>query len=137
MVSIIQKRKMEILDYNNLEAFFYHSLNHIDCSKFVENNFIGENAKVAFNGFCRRSTDQDLVNKVITKKAIKGIDYSNNIYEFIGINLACNPKNINELDSKFYIFNIKKKFAISLFFPEYTEKLLKNLSTDLFSKMLL
>ena len=139
MVLIIPllQRKIDILNEGKIDALFYYALMNMTSGRFDRTAFTGH-ALVAYDGFIGNPVSQEEIGKIISKPAIRGIDYSNNIYNFIGIHLAAKNKNNNELDSRFESFDTKNKFAVSLFFPEYAKQLgeLVKRKTDAFSKLL-
>lgn len=123
MVPIIVQKKEEIMQSQSLESMFLHYY-------FGENNWIGEETfsgqnRIAYKGYSHVHESDDEIEKIINRPPVKGIDYSNNIYCFIGVHLASNEMRINELDERFRIFSLKNKFAMSLFFKEYEIELRK------------
>lgn len=89
---------------------------------FNADNFTGQN-QIAFKGYSNIKESENLVRKVINRPPVKGIDYSNNIYCFIGIHLASPEIQIKEIDEKFNSFSLKNKFALSLIFKNYDDRL--------------
>lgn len=118
MVPLITIRKDEILQQHTLESMFLHYYFGYSVESFDKKDFSGQN-QIAFKGYSYIKEDEEIINKTITRPAIKGIDYSNNIYCFIGIHLASTDLLTNEIDEKFQKFSLKNKFAFSLFFKNY------------------
>lgn len=122
MVSVIAAKKEEILQSFSLDSMFLHYYLGYSMDNFNATNFSGQN-QIAFKGYSHIKESDDLVRRIIHRPPVKGIDYSNNIYCFIGIHLASSELQTKEIDKKFNSFSLKNKFAISLIFKNYYERL--------------
>lgn len=89
---------------------------------FERNNFLGNNF-VAYNGYSGNKESIETIQAVLNKPTVKGIDYSNNIYCFLGIHLASPILQTEEIDKKFNSFSLKNKYAVSLVFKNYRGRL--------------
>ena len=124
MVPIIMIKKEEILRQQTLESMFLHYYYKYSIEHFSKTNFSGQNL-IAFHGYCGTKENEDSIGKTINRPAVKGIDYSNNIYCFIGVHLASNIQLTKEINEKFQKFSLKNKFALSLCFKDF-ENVLRN-----------
>lgn len=122
MVSVITAKKDDILQTCSLDSMFLHYYLGYSMEIFNADNFTGQN-QIAFKGYSNIKESENLVRKVINRPPVKGIDYSNNIYCFIGIHLASPEIQIKEIDEKFNSFSLKNKFALSLIFKNYDDRL--------------
>ncbi len=132
MVPLIQNKKEEILNSHNLESAFLHNWLGLSMDSFDEKTFAGHNL-TAFKGYLNDNEELKSIENVINRAPVKGIDYSNNIYCFIGVHLASPQKFNDKITEKFNSFSLKNMFAISLFFNEYEKTLcdvLKNAKDD-------
>ena len=121
MVSVITAKKDDILQTCSLDSMFLHYYLGYSMENFNADNFTGQN-QIAFKGYSNIKESENLVRKVINRPPVKGIDYSNNIYCFIGIHLASPEIQIKEIDEKFNSFSLKNKFALSLIFKNYDDR---------------
>lgn len=122
MVSMIAAKKEEILQSHTLDSMFLHYYLELPMDNFSATNFSGKN-QIAFKGYSQIKESDDLVKRIISCPPVKGIDYSNNIYCFIGIHLAASEPQTIEIDEKFNAFSLKNKFALSLIFENYNDRL--------------
>lgn len=123
MVSVIAAKKEEILQSLSLDSMFLHYYLGYPMDNFNAANFSGQN-QIAFKGYSQIIESDDVVRRIMNRPPVKGIDYSNNIYCFIGIHLASSELQTKEIDEKFNSFSLKNKFALSLIFTNYYERLL-------------
>ena len=87
MVSVIAAKKEEILQSLSLDSMFLHYYLGYPMDNFNVANFSGQN-QIAFKGYSQIIESDDVVRRIMNRPPVKGIDYSNNIYCFIGIHLA-------------------------------------------------
>lgn len=130
MVPIILQNKDEILHGCTLDSIFLCSYFGSSFEHISEDQFTG-NKKIAFRGYANIETDTDIIKRIIERPPVRGIDYSNNIYSFIGIHLASKGAFFKEIEERFKTFSLKNRFALSLFFKE-CEELIK--TADNYSK---
>ena len=90
MVPLILKKEQEILSQNTIESLILHRYNELSLDGFNPDIY-NHDTYYAACGFLGKSVDSTIINKIISRPVIKGIDYSNSIYNFIGIHLACVP----------------------------------------------
>lgn len=137
MVPVIYEKEKEILESNSLESIFLSAYNKIPFVSFEEFSMRDDLSRVAYDGYSGNKVDQKTIDSIINRPAIRELDYSNNIFKFIGIHLASPEKKEVELQKQYKKRNLKDKFAVTIFFPEFKEQLLKELdSTSDFSKLL-
>lgn len=117
MVPVIISKKEEIINSSTLNSAFLCRYFGVIPEHISENDFSGNN-KTAFKGYAQIAEEESTVKGIIERPPIKGIDYSNNIYCFIGIHLASNGAFFKEIKDRFEGFSLKNKFALSLFFDE-------------------
>lgn len=122
MVPVIVEKKKEILQSCSLESMFLQYFCKHPIDMLGRSNFSGNNL-VAYNGYIGNKESIEIVQTVLSKPSVKGIDYSNNIYCFLGIHLASPILQLEEIDKKFNLFSLKNKYAVSLVFPKYRSKL--------------
>lgn len=127
MVPIIVEKKKEILQSGSLESMFLQFFCKHQIDMFRRSNFSGNNL-IAYNGYNGNKESIETIQAVLNKPSIKGIDYSNNIYCFLGIHLASPMLQIEEIDKKFNLFSLKNKFAVSLVFQNYRDKVEKSIA---------
>ena len=106
MVPIIVEKKKEILQSGSLESMFLQFFCKHQIDMFRRSNFSGNNL-IAYNGYNGNKESIETIQAVLNKPSIKGIDYSNNIYCFLGIHLASPMLQIEEIDKKFNLFSLK------------------------------
>ena len=116
MVPLILKKEQEILSQNTIESLILHRYNELSLDGFNPDIY-NHDTYYAACGFLGKSVDSTIINKIISRPVIKGIDYSNSIYNFIGIHLACVPILKSEIMAKFVHFSIENKFVTRIFFP--------------------
>ena len=117
MVPVILSKKDEIISSATLNSAFLCRYFDIVPEHINENDFSGNN-KTAFKGYAQIIEAESVVKGIIERPPIKGIDYSNNIYCFIGIHLASNGAFFKDIKNRFESFSLKNRFALSLFFNE-------------------
>lgn len=117
MVPVILTKKDEIINSSTLNSAFLCRYFGVVPEHISENDFSGNN-KTAFKGYTQTIEEESIVKGIIERPPIKGIDYSNNIYCFIGIHLASNGAYFKEIENRFESFSLKNRFALSLFFHE-------------------
>lgn len=117
MVPVILSKKDEIINSSTLNSAFLCRYFGIVPEHINVNDFSGNN-KTAFKGYAQIIEEESVVKGIIERPPIKGIDYSNNIYCFIGILLASNGAFFDEIKNRFESFSLKNRFALSLFFDE-------------------
>ena len=123
MVPIIKNIEEKIINDTSLETVMYYSFYGKELDSFDEQRLTGT-SKLAFKGYRNIKVDKENIDSIINRPMIKGIDYSNNIYNFIGIHLASEEYCKEEIQRKFNSFSIKNKFAICLFFPDFKTQLI-------------
>jgi len=133
----IRQREIQIKNDDKLQTMFFYAFNGIDMGKFDEAKFNGDDL-VAYRGFCRKQVLQVDIDKIIGRPTTKGMDYSNNIYRFVGVHLANSNPNISEIAAKFSGFSVKNKYAVSLFFGDFEQQIKEEVKTssDNFGKIL-
>lgn len=137
MVPVIYEKEKEILENCNLESIFLLAYNKTPFAHFEEFSMRDELSRVAYEGYSGNKASQDTIDSIISRPAIREVDYSNNIFKFIGIHLASPEKKVGEIQKQYNKRALKDKFAVTLFFPELTEQLLKELDgSSNFSKLL-
>ena len=119
MVPVILSKKEEIINSSTLDSAFLCCYFGVIPEHISENDFSG-NHKTAFKGYAQIVEEESAVKGIIERPPIKGIDYSNNIYCFIGIHLASNSAFFKEIIDRFDGFSLKNKFALSLFLMNAT-----------------
>ena len=102
MVPVILSKKDEIISSATLNSAFLCRYFDIIPEHMNENDFSGHN-KTAFKGYAQAIEEESVVKGIIERPPIKGIDYSNNIYCFIGVHLASNGAFFKEIKNTFYI----------------------------------
>ena len=122
MVPVIVEKKKEILQSCSLESMFLQYFCKHPIDMFERSNFLGNNL-VAYNGYVGNKESIEIIQAVLSKPSVKGIDYSNNIYCFLGIHLASPILQLEEIDKKFNSFSLKNKYAVSLVFQNYRARL--------------
>lgn len=137
MVPLIFYKKEKLLQEMTIEALTIRVAIGASTAEFSSKVFSGETA-IACSGYLGEPVDKAIIDKIFKRPSMKGIDYSNNIYRFIGIHLALTPPNYDELDNKFARFTIKNKFLVSCFFYRYESILKVEIKDrdDTFSKLL-
>ena len=137
MVPIIENKRDILLRETNIESLMLRVALGYPTSEFRSEQFSGD-ALLACSGYLGEFVSPDKINSVFKRVPIKGIDYSNNIFRFIGIHLALKPTDYDEIKHKFIRFNIRNKFLTSVFFPNFEESLKVALvdTNDPFSKLL-
>lgn len=128
MVPLILKREQEILSQNTIESLILHCYNELSLDGFNPDNYNNDTYYAAC-GFLGKTVNLTIINKILSRPAIKGIDYSNSIYNFIGIHLACAPILESEIKAKFINFSIENKFITRIFFPFLEEDFYNALQT--------
>ena len=122
MVPVIKNIEEKIINDTSLETVMYYSFYGKELDSFDEQSLTGM-SRLALEGYRKNKVDKEDIDSIVNKPAIKGIDYSNNIYNFIGIHLAREECYKEEIQRKFNSFSIKNKFAICLFFPDFKTQL--------------
>ena len=137
MVPLIFYKKEKLLQEKTIEALMIRVAIGASTAEFSLKGFSDETA-IACSGYLGKPVDKAIIDKIFKRPSIKGIDYSNNIYRFIGIHLALTPPNYDELNNKFARFTIKNKFLVSCFFHRYESILKRGIKDrdDTFSKLL-
>ncbi len=129
MVPLILERERDILSQISIESLILHRYRKLPLEKFSANFFKGD-AFYAACGYMGETLDVDSVDKIMSCPKIKGIDYSNSIYNFIGIHLGINPIRENELRAKFNTFSLQNKFITTVFFPFLADDFKKVLDAE-------
>lgn len=128
LAAIIKNVKEDLLKGNLQDCCYYFlydkgALTSFDSSKF------GLEDQISCEGYKGEISESKNINELIQSKPKRGIHYSNNIFTLIGIYLQI-PEKIKELISeKFNQYDLRYKFLITKFLPEYTENFLKDLDT--------
>lgn len=79
--------------------------------------------QLACKGYLGMAATDEEVSNVITKRPIKQIDFSTNIFKLLGIALVAKNSVFDRLKAKFNSSSLKYKFLISKVFPEFSGEL--------------
>lgn len=137
MVPVIVENEKNILSQYTLESLMLYRYLNMPCDRFCLDNFKNDEHYAAC-GYMKKILDIEAVQKIILRPAIKGIDYSNTIYRFIGIHLGLQPLMLDEIKAKFQMFSIRNKYLTTVFFPVLKEDLENDIlhSNDVFSRLI-
>lgn len=122
MVPLIKDIEKQLILETRPEVFMYNSFYGLSFESFKVNK-LNTITAIAYEGYKKNKVEQEKIVSIINKPTIKGIDYSNNIYNFIGIHLASELYYAEEIQKRFDSFSAKNKFAVSLFFADFREQL--------------
>lgn len=125
---IIESAKDVVVQANNIEYAAYLALR--SPSDLNQNSFdLSPQEQVALKGFQNESVDEGEVKAIVSKKAIKGVDATSNIYKFSGLYLASKKTLGENLRNKFQNANLKQKYYLSLIEPFFQESLKEELNS--------
>lgn len=130
---IIAERKEELLQEVSIESFCYFYLTDRAKLKSLPIDLPGDEEQIAAKGYMGIKVSQEEINFVLNKKPIKGLHFSNNIFQLLGIYLASNKRCEKEVETKYNQTSLKIKYLISRILPKYTDRFqayLQSLTTN-------
>ncbi|MBL7921658.1 MAG: hypothetical protein JNJ40_15195 [Bacteroidia bacterium] len=125
--TIINENKAKLASANNIEFAAYLGVtNKEDISSYSFN--LSPQEAVALKGYSGDTVSKDEVLEIFNKKAVKGVDATSNIYKFAGLYLAAKDDLKGKFEEKYNSGNLKQKYFLTLVEPNYSGKLLSELS---------
>lgn len=126
----IKRLKQNLIENNTgIDVYLYNYINNIENDTNIT---IPTNSKeLAICGYSKKDIDTKIIDEIILKPPVRGIDYKSNIYELIGIFLL-NSENKNvekDLLEKYENSNIENKYLIYKVYPKIKDRL-KNYVED-------
>ncbi len=119
---IIENAKGVVVQANNIEYAAYLALRNK--SELNQNSFdLSPQEEVALKGFRNESVDEGEVKAIVSKKAIKGVDATSNIYKFSGLYLAAKNALSENLRTKYQNANLRQKYYLSLIESSFRDRL--------------
>ncbi len=125
---VIKNIKKKILeDDESLHVICYYYLT--DKKSLPKNIFenIGDEENLALKGYLDIKPNEDEVKLIVSRKPIRQIDFTSNIFKLLGISLAAPKEAGKKLSEKFDSSSIKYKYLIARVFPEYKNSFVKHL----------
>lgn len=126
---IIKSRRDAIIQINNIECAAYIALrDHNELSTFSFD--LSPQEEVALKGYKQDLVDEDVVKEILSKKPIKGVDATSNIYKFSGLYLAAKEVSKQAFINKFNNANLRQKYFLALIEPDLMESLKSQVETS-------
>ena len=126
--NIIKENKQDLLDDTSIQYFLYYYLSDRKFLNQLSINLIGDEETLAAKGYKGLSSTNEEVQAIISRKPIKGIDYTANIFKLLGIHLTSGRLLYDKIESKFNNTSLKYKYVISKVLPEFETKFRNELS---------
>lgn len=118
-----------LLKEQNVSVYWYNYLRNKENFLNLESKSLKQGDLFAIKGYTSaKSINESELVKFINKPAIRGIDFSSNIFKFLGIYLVKEELLSSRLEQKFKQSNIKNKFVIATIEEQYKSELLKELN---------
>ncbi|GGA95708.1 hypothetical protein [Mucilaginibacter rubeus] len=98
--------------------------------KLFHNNFeLTPDEEVALKGYKQENIESKVIQSIVSKPKIKGMDATSNIYKFLGLYLADNIGLKSVMDQKFAQSELKQKYFIAKLAPDYTALLVQEVNS--------
>ena len=104
----IEKVKAYVSNSKGLELALFHYLQAKEHTQTID-EFDYEEHKIAYKGYSHIEVEREKIEVLLSKKHPKGIDYSLNIYCFIGIHLAADGYKKEIIEKRFMESDLKTK----------------------------
>lgn len=131
---VIKQYQNELLTDGSMQAICYAFIANKDrLPREIDSN-LGDEESLAIKGYLGIKASTEEIQIVLNKKPIKQIDYTKDVFKFLGICLASGNLLEEKLKNKFNESPLRYKYLISKIFPEYDEKFkasLQEISDDL------
>lgn len=125
IVDAISRLKQELLkNTQEVDCCLYNYINNIQ--NVISFNEPTNYKELALCGYSNKNIEDEVINNILSKPAVKNMDYRSNIFELLGIFLL-NPKNpelLKALEDKFQKTTFENKYLICKIYPAMREKLL-------------
>lgn len=109
-----------LLKEQNASVYWYYYLRNKENLLNLELESLKQGDSFAIKGYTfDNSINESEFERFINKPAIRGIDFSSNIFKFLGIYLVNKKLLSSKLEQKFKQSNIKNKFVIALIEEHY------------------
>jgi len=125
--TIINENKAKLASANNIEFAAYLGVTNKEKISSYSFN-LSPQESVALKGYSETVVNKDEVLDILNKKAVKGVDATSNIYKFAGLYLAAKDDLKGKFEEKYNSGNLKQKYFLTLVEPNYSGKLLSELS---------
>jgi hypothetical protein len=119
---VIQQNKQDLLDDGAIHCFLYYYLSDRNQLDRLPTNLVGDQETLAAKGYKGIVASNEEIQAIINRKPIKGIDYTTNIFNLLGIHLASGQLLCDKIEAKFHYSSLKYKYIISKTLPDYEEK---------------
>ncbi|PCJ28515.1 MAG: hypothetical protein COA97_00760 [Flavobacteriales bacterium] len=126
---IIEHNKKRLLQFNNIEVAAYLSVTdkkELDTVSFE----LTPEEEVALNGYKSIAVKEEQVSSIMSKKSVKGISATSNIYKFSGLYLASKDKLLSIFQEKFNSENLKQQYFLAKIEPSFYSLLKHSSSID-------
>lgn len=119
---VIKRYKNELSVDGSMQAICYAFITDKDRLPREIGNNLGHEESLAIKGYLGIKASSEEIQIVLNKKPIKQIDYTKDVFKFLGICLASGNLLEEKLRNKFNESPLRYKYLISKVFPEYDEK---------------
>lgn len=123
----IKRLKQNLIEDNTgIDVYLYNYINNIDNNTDI--NIPTNSKELAICGYSKKNIDHKIIDEILLKPPVRGIDYKMNIYELIGIFLL-NNKDTNieqDLIEKYEKSTLENKYLIYKIYPQIIERLKKD-----------
>lgn len=123
----IKRLKRNLIENNTgIDVYLYNYINNIENNTDI--NIPTNSKELAICGYSKKKIDNKIIDEILLKPPVRGIDYKINIYELMGIFLL-NNKNINmeeDLIEKYQKSTLENKYLIYKIYPQILERLKKD-----------
>lgn len=123
----IKRLKQNLIENNTgIDVYLYNYINNIDNNTDI--NIPVNSKELAICGYSKKDIDNKIIDEILLKPPVRGIDYKMNIYELIGIFLLNNKDNNIEQDliEKYEKTTLENKYLIYKIYPQIIERLKKD-----------
>ena len=123
----IKRLKRNLIENSTgIDVYLYNYINNIENNTDI--NIPTNSKELAICGYSKKKIDNKIIDEILLKPPVRGIDYKTNIYELMGIFLL-NNKNINmeeDLIEKYQKSTLENKYLIYKIYPQILERLKKD-----------
>lgn len=123
----IKRLKQNLIENNTgIDVYLYNYINNIENNTDI--NIPTNSKELAICGYSKKKIDNKIIDEILLKPPVRGIDYKTNIYELMGIFLLNNKdiKMEEVLIEKYQKSTLENKYLIYKIYPQILERLKKD-----------
>jgi len=121
---IIRNNRLHILQLNNIETVAYlHATNSISTLKEIEFDLSPEEG-ISLEGYSGGKVEKPVLNEIVSKESVKGIDITSNIFKLSGIYLLDRTMLQSKFEQKFNDCDLRDKYFLGKIETNLSERII-------------